>query len=292
MTGPDHHFAADWLSLREPADAVARCGALVDRLNAVLDRGEQPSATLDVIDLGCGHGSNLRYLAPRLKGKQHWLLIDQDPELLERAAESLELESLDGQPIRITTLQGDLSGLDLSRLETPDLVTASALFDLTSRAWIEALVEQCRRWRAAVLFALTVDGRRHFTQVDGTRIESVVDERMREWFNQHQRRSKGLGEALGPQAVGVLEDVLERNGFCVDARPSRWNLSSTESATLALGRVELDGWQQAALDIAPDEAEAIGRWHRQRQADLEAGQAGLMVGHVDLLGLPPGHDAT
>ena len=55
-------FAAAWLALREPYDHAARSAALADRFAAAV--GKAPH----LLDLGCGTGSNLRYLAARSTG--------------------------------------------------------------------------------------------------------------------------------------------------------------------------------------------------------------------------------
>ena len=63
-------FSADWLALREPADRRARSAALVGRLVAWLSGTSHPAGgcagPLRVLDLGCGTGANLQYLAPIL----------------------------------------------------------------------------------------------------------------------------------------------------------------------------------------------------------------------------------
>ena len=58
-----------WLQLREPADAAARSDGLTRTIADALATGE----TVQVLDLATGTGSNLRYLAPRLPGRQRWL---------------------------------------------------------------------------------------------------------------------------------------------------------------------------------------------------------------------------
>ncbi|MDX1655553.1 MAG: methyltransferase type 12, partial [Candidatus Competibacteraceae bacterium] len=72
-------FGEDWLTLREPADHRARSVEL-DRQLLGWRRGQ---GALGVMDLGSGTGSNLRHLAPRLEGVQHWRLVDHDSRLLE-----------------------------------------------------------------------------------------------------------------------------------------------------------------------------------------------------------------
>ncbi|MDN5857609.1 MAG: SAM-dependent methyltransferase, partial [Pseudonocardia sp.] len=66
--------APDWLALRAGADAAARAPEAADRVAAYL--GDGP---VTVRDLGCGTGSMLRWLGPRLPGPQRWYLHDRDP---------------------------------------------------------------------------------------------------------------------------------------------------------------------------------------------------------------------
>src|SRR5580765_2302390 len=77
---------ADWLALREPADAAARSVSLTREVAAAL--GIPSGGALRILDLCSGTGSNVRYLAPRLLTPQDWLLVDRDAELLARAPAS------------------------------------------------------------------------------------------------------------------------------------------------------------------------------------------------------------
>ncbi len=70
----------EWLVLREPADAAARSAELAERLARHLP-GAGP---LVIHDLGGGSGAMGRWLAPRLRGPQHWVVHDRDPDVLER----------------------------------------------------------------------------------------------------------------------------------------------------------------------------------------------------------------
>ena len=72
------HFSPDWLTLREPVDIKSRSACLIGHLREQLAQKKR----LRILDLGAGTGANLRYLAPRLGGEQHWRLIDNDITLL------------------------------------------------------------------------------------------------------------------------------------------------------------------------------------------------------------------
>lgn len=284
-------FSGDWLTLREPVDHVARSRRLESRLTAWLARRRTESHPLQVLDLGCGHGSNLRHLAPRLSGAQHWHLVDLDGELLTRAGDNPPSHP----GLTYDCHQADLAELSNLDVPSPDLVTASALFDLVSAEWIERLVDRCQQWQAAALLVLTVNGQRGFLDQDGRpcQIEEVGgtpaeqrDIRMQDLFNQHQRQAKGLGPALGPDAIVELERCFQAAGFQVLVAASDWQLKVDDEMTSQLGPVLLDGWRKAALEVAPDEQALIDRWHADRCRELRAGTLGLRIGHSDLLALP------
>src|SRR5918911_592410 len=74
-------FSAEWLSLRERADADARSAAIAARLA----RWCTGRGALRVGDLGCGTGASVRALGPLLGERQAWHIIDDDPDLLRSA---------------------------------------------------------------------------------------------------------------------------------------------------------------------------------------------------------------
>lgn len=280
-------FSAEWLRLRESADAAARNPALTTRLIAWRRRHD----ALSVLDLGSGAGANFRVLAPALGGRQNWRLVDHDPALLARANEMLRrwaatrgmtvadqgaalLLEDETRHSRLEWSCLDLNA-DWERLAVANvqLVTASALIDLVSADWLERLARRCRKWRAAVLIALSYDG----FIVWEPAMEG--DERVREWVNRHQRTDKGFGPALGPDAAPVLAARLERLGYRVDVRPSPWMLAARD---VALQTALLDGWTEAVRQIAPGPNAWLDDWSGHRRGLIECGHSRLSVGHWDL----------
>lgn len=274
-------FAAGWLSLREPVDHAARSQALAK----LLDRHFSHLDHIDIADLGAGQGSNLRWLAPRLSLDQNWVLIDHDPGLLERAT----TRTRDNPPARdlsIVARELDLANADLKALTRCDLVTGSALLDLVSAGWLESLVEACHANRCAAFFSLSVNGIWRIIGEDRRTMSTDDDRFVREAFNQHQLRDKGLGAALGPAAGDALAQGLAARSFRVDCRSSNWQLPPGHPWTLNLGPALLDGWRQAAVEQS-GELDRIEEWHRLRRDQLLGGHLGLEVGHMDCLALPP-----
>lgn len=298
-------FSADWLHLREPFDCAAREPAaaalgLPERLAPWRKRccGE----ALAVIDLACGHGANLRALAPALGGPQHWRLIDHDPALLAAVPDALAqwarkraygfaLEGGAGADADVPAmhiagpgfnatvtcehvdLARDLASLDFG--QTP-LITASALLDLVSAPWLQALVHQARAARAALLFGLTVDGRTAWDPVD------PGDERVHALFNLHQRRDKGFGPALGCQAAAFALQQLASAGYAALHAQTDWVIDGALAPQMQLAMVE--GMAAAAVEQEPAAQDAVRPWKTRRSAGI--GSACLRVGHVDILATP------
>jgi SAM-dependent methyltransferase len=260
-------FTADWLALREPADAAARAAALIVPFAA------RAGATLHVVDLGAGAGANLRYLAPRFNGPQDWLAVDSDPALLAVLASRSAPAG-----VRVRTRLLDLArDLDALPLDGFDLVTAAALLDLVSAPWLARLAARCAVARVRVLFALTYDGRIEWSPAEDG------DARVRELVNLHQRTDKGFGAALGPAAPAEAGRIFAGLGYRMRSAQSDWTLGP-ESRALQAALV--DGWVAAAADIAPREAAALEDWRRRRHEHLATGASRLRVGHIDLAGEP------
>jgi len=150
-------FSSEWLALREAVDHRSRNPALRSKLAArFADRDD-----IFVVDLGAGTGSNLRAVAPVLPARQQWILIDHDPALLTTAFETIAqwsdsshavatgLEiSTGGKSLLIEFRQADLAAEPAAWGDaSPDLVTAAALFDLVSEAWIDRFVVALARAR-------------------------------------------------------------------------------------------------------------------------------------------------
>src|SRR5689334_22553337 len=97
MTATEIRVSSRWLDLREPADAAARAGDLVERLRRAL-----PARWPSIIhDLACGTGAMGRWLAPQLRGPQRWVLHDRDADLLEIAAADRPDAAADGASVAV-----------------------------------------------------------------------------------------------------------------------------------------------------------------------------------------------
>ncbi|WP_422102484.1 glycosyltransferase [Vreelandella sp.] len=277
-------FAASWLTLREAVDSHARSDALVSRLNEWLATREAP---VSLADLGCGRGSNMQFLAPRLASAQQWVLFDHDAALLKEARQrAVPLHDALGQPLKVETHCASLTTLDHPALKGVDVVSASALIDLVSQQWIDALVAQCAERQQALLVSLSVTGEWYFVDAEHQPMDNPEDRFVLGLFNAHQQRDKGLGEALGGDAHGALYNALAQRGYEVEEANTPWLLSAGNHEQQPLITTLINGWAEAATEQAPEAATRIAEWRTARLDAIERGQAGVWVGHRDLLALP------
>jgi SAM-dependent methyltransferase len=280
------HFSLDWLEMREALDARSRSRPLTQLAREWLAGRPGPHA---IVDLGSGSGSNLRFLAPRLPGPQRWRLVDHDAGLLDHGRrQAARLHDSGGGHLTIDTACRDLAPVDEALLGGADLVVASALFDLVSRAWVEALVAACVERGQALLLTLSVDGDWAFLDRAGRRLEQSEDIAVRTLFQAHQYRDKGLGDALGGEAPAVLATALREAGFRVQDDASPWRLEAGDPDGYALAVQLVRGWHAAALEQTPAESQRLDEWRDRRLAGLAVGELGVTVGHRDLFAAPAG----
>ncbi len=273
-------FSAEWLALREPVDHRSRDPGLALRVQARFAGAER----VTVVDLGCGAGSNLRATSALLSIRQDWTLVDYDPRLLMAARERLTAwadsatTTGDGltlvkanKTITVRFRQADLTHDLAAALGTaPDLVTASALFDLGSVAFIERCAATIAVSRAAFYTVLTYDG------VQAWQPAHEADAAMLDAFRAHQLTDKGFGAAAGWTAPRALAKAFRAAGYSVTEGDSPWRLAGTDARLIA--------------DLAAGFADAAAATGRIQQARLDDWRSVRRthgtVGHIDTLAIP------
>jgi hypothetical protein len=106
---------------------------------------------------------------------------------------------------------------------------------------------------------------------------------VRELMNRHQRNDKGFGPAAGPHATECAARCFEQASFRVARQPSDWVL--TPDARLLQTEL-MEGWAQAATELAPQQSTAIQDWLTRRLAHVAEGRSRVTVGHEDLAAWP------
>lgn len=275
-------FSPEWLALREPVDHMARNPQVLAAVGSYFT----DKASLSVLDLGCGAGSNLRATYAALPDRQHWTLVDHDAELLAFARKRLidwadeareQGEELvlakDGKAITVDTRKVDLNtDLEWVLGWQPDLVTAAALFDLASKRWIERFVAALASQHLPLYAVLTHDGRETWLP------EHPADAGIHAAFVDHQHRDKGFGPAAGPNASEIMAEAFRKSGFAVSSGDSNWLLDTKRRP---LQEALAEGIATAVGETGRLDPHAIADWLAARREAVSA-----MIGHQDLWARP------
>lgn len=257
-------FSSHWLALREPLDLAAR-NTVVER--AFLDA--LPTSEVRVLDLASGAGSTVAALKDKFQMPVRWQLTDFDVSLLDVASSRFQSDL----KVQQVDLQADLEKLPFEQF---DAITTSAFLDLTSKAFLERLVDKVVEAGKPFLASLTYDGRTEFSPGHG------MDETLREALNRHQQTDKGFGPALGPEAARVAIELFRARDCRVVQGTSDWQAGDdTQDFLLEF----LSGWQRVGREVGL-EAEQLESWWQDRQIKIGAAQLHVMVGHVDFVVLP------
>lgn len=262
-------FAADWLALRERYDLAARNSSVLAAVAASFK--SRPS--VHVVDLACGSGSTARALHAHLPARQHWDLVDNDPDLLTVAA-SCDL----GKDVTLNAVPLDLSrNFEAALGNTIDLIAISALLDLVSETWLHQFLRAVAARALPVYAALTYDGRAELSPAN--RLDAAIAFAV----NAHQRTDKGFGPALGPSAASVAVASFKSLEYSVVSDQSDWIIGPDD---LAMQNELLEGWANAARDVGTIPGAEIASWLTRRKAAVSEGLSSMRVGHVDFFAFP------
>ena len=281
-------FSAEWLRLREPVDHRSRDKALLAKAASYLAVKDEPV----IYDLGAGAGSNLRGTAEALGQRQRWVLVDYDPALLSASldflsawaeksrptATGLELEK-SGKLIRVEVKRADLNANPAPWGEQkPDLVTSAALFDLVSENWIERFCAALAKDKIALYTTLVHNETAKWTPAH------EADAMISEAFERDFGKEKGFGPSAGNRAIGYMAQKLKSLGYDTELADSNWRLGIEDHALI---EQLADGWANAVRETKAVSEEVIREWLTARKA---LGTS-CVVGHKDLLALPPNNGA-
>ena len=266
-------FSIEWLNLREASDHKARDRHLLKTAANWLN--DLKSKDKVIVDLGSGTGSTIRglqrytTLAPSIQ----WRLVDNDPELL---AEAVHRHS---EEYSIESFLVDLSATQKLPLESVSLITASALLDLVSSNFLRdlcQLIKEKNEGRPLGFYsALNYDGCIKWTPFH------PLDAAIAMNFNTDQRRDKGFGPALGPDATDFLKTQFHSTKFqCLSAK-SPWLLGS---ADYLLAESLINGISDVAIQTDGLTNSEIQDWKTFRIKNVRTGTCYL--GHTDILVLP------
>jgi hypothetical protein len=101
--------------------------------------------------------------------------------------------------------------------------------------------------------------------------------------NRHQRRDKGFGPALGPEAALRAVKSFERVGYTVRSGASDWRFGINDQ------KIQLDilaGWAAAVLELRELPEATVTAWLAKRRNLVTERRASMRIGHTDVFAMP------
>ncbi len=269
-------FSSEWLTFREQEDLLARNSTILECVTEHL----KGTKRLNILDIGCGTGATMRALLPEIKQPQHWTLLDADQELLARAR-CLNQPLVSDPNYTLETVFADLtSGFGFLNREY-SLVTATALLDLVSEAWIKKFVMALKHNNLSFYCSITPNNRIEIDPKDN------LDKKVICTFNSHRYSDKGFGMSLGGHATDFTIEQLQRSGFNVSSASETWgNRHPNKSFRKIFNAKLVEGISQAANNTKMIDASELKQWTDSRLSAIQNEECEIWFEIMDFIAIP------
>ena len=193
-----HKFDNNWLLQREKIDTQSKSKILINKINSYFKIYKE----INIIDLGCGAGSNFRYLYSKIKNKQTWDMIDISFESLNYFKKDI---SKNNKVTKVNFVKKNLiKNLHQIKFEKFNLATGSAFLDIMPKSWFKNFYKLNTKTNI-IYFAINFDGNFIFypTHKD--------DKLVLKLFNSDQKTDKGSGQkAVGSDCTKIINSLFKK----------------------------------------------------------------------------------
>lgn len=284
-----HKFSISWIKLRESFDSESR--SLL--LSKCYSRNKD--IVKNIIDLGGGNGSFLRWCHSKNIIYDSFLITDHDQALLKNFyvttkkylskypikliknnTSSYLLERDDIQKNSIISLKNQEMMNSIKLINNYSLISLSAVTDLLSKNYIKKLFDEIKIDKY-IYFSICFDGRVKWKN------KNKYDKYIISMFNKHQRQEKTLGMAMGSDSIKIIKDMSLKRGYKVSIADSSWVLDSDSSISRDFQISYLNTICKPLKSFDLIDKNILKEWFDIKSKDIMLKKSNLMVGHKDLL---------
>ena len=259
-----HKFNNDWLFYREKIDSISRNKKIIEKIN----RYFKDYKILSIADLGCGTGSNYRYMYPKIKVKQKWDMIDISFESIK---EFKKITANTNKIININYKKFDLiKDIKKFKFENYDLITGSAYLDIMPKEWFYEFKKQNLNTKV-IYFSINYDGYFKFYP------KHKDDEYVLQLFNKDQESDKGIGKkAVGKNCSQIINKVFTKTHktFVLN---SNWNVSKN--------KIFQDMFINFCENVIKKNKISLEPWIKFRRENIRLNKSKLLLRNKDFLAL-------
>ena len=269
-------FSADWLTIREEEDIIARDSSILECVQEHLEQ----ATSLNILDIGSGTGATMRALFPKFKHRQIWTLLDADRKLLARS------KSLNQSLVKDSTNEMHLVYFDLTKgfgyLNADyNLVTTTAFLDLVSESWIKEFVQTLKDNNLAFYCSITP------TNKIVIEPKISLDDKIICAFNTHRYKDKGFGKSLGGKVTDFTINNLNNSDFQVFQANKEWGCQNPDSGfRKAFYTYLIEGIAEAVAETKLLESAKLEHWRITRLENIYNDQCEIWFEIVDFFAFP------
>ncbi len=285
----DNKFSKSWINMRVEYDNYSRS----DILNKYLYKNKYLS-DIELLDMCCGSGNFLIWSLKNNLFFCSYTLIDNDIKLLKSIKSNLKKNTCKELKVKSNTNNMNLllskekhlsSKVLIKKNNCDDLnfktkkfhvISYSAVLDLMSKNSIMKALKRVNDFNV-LYFSLCFNGIVKWTPTN------IFDKYILSSFNNHQRKDKGFGTALGFKSIDFVKNYAIKKDMNIISKNSPWiiNNKSNKDKTF-MNRYLLD-IKKSLFHMEGIDRKILTKWYVDKKNDIENKSIKLHVGHQDIL---------
>ena len=282
-------FTQKWMNAREIYDSCSRSSILNQYLSS------NKNVFKNIIDIGCGTGSFLRWMIINKYKFENFLMIDHDKKLLNKVYKITKnsvlkynmlftkksincfhlKESTNSTYSEIKTIMGDICKL-FKYIDKYDFISFSAIADILPKLYLDKLFD-LQLSEKIILFSICYDGNITWNY------KNKYDRYIIKKFNEHQHSIKNDNYMLGPKSVSYIKKKSKKKNYKIRLMDSSWNLESKSNNDKEFHRQYIDTIFKPLKSDNSIDISLLKEWVNDKYEKIEKGKLKTIVHHKDIL---------